>query len=98
MSAGARTASPGRLFFRKGAVQFRRTHHLHMVEVGHTQWASLLSFRDYLRAHPDATQQYEALKRDLATRFCDDRAAYSSGKMTFMEEVLAKTREEAMPT
>ena len=87
---------PGRLLFRKGLVQFRRTHHLHMVEVGHAQWASLLLFRDHLRAHPDAAQQYEALKQELATRFCDDRAAYSAGKADFIRAILEQAREENM--
>lgn len=84
---------PGRLFFRKGPVQFRRTHHLHMVEVGHAQWVSLLLFRDHLRTHPNAAQQYEALKRDLAVRFCDDRAAYSAGKADFIKAILEQARE-----
>ena len=84
---------PGRLFFRKGPVQFQRTHHLHMVEVGHAQWASLLSFRDYLRAHPDEARRYEALKQHLAIRFCDDRAAYSAGKADFIKAILEQAQE-----
>ncbi len=81
---------PGRLFFRKGLVEFRRTHHLHMVEAGHEQWKSLLAFRDYLRSHPGDAQRYEALKRALAEQFRDNRAAYSKGKTQFVQAVLAK--------
>jgi len=33
-----------------------------------------------LRAPPDATQQYEQLKRQLATRHGEDREAHSDGK------------------
>ncbi len=83
---------PGRLFFRKGLVQYRRTHHLHMVETGHEQWASMLSFRDYLRAHPDEVRRYEALKHDLARQFRDDRRAYTDGKAEFVQAVLEKAR------
>ncbi len=83
---------PGRLFFRKGPVPFRRTHHLHMVEVGHAQWTSLLSFRDHLRAHPDAVRQYEDLKQGLAKRFPEDRAAYSEGKADFIRATLERAR------
>lgn len=83
---------PGRLFLRKGLVEYRRTHHLHMVGMGHEQWASMLSFRDYLRAHPDEAGRYEALKRDLASQFRGDRRAYTDGKAEFVEAVLAKAR------
>lgn len=86
---------PGRLFFRKGPVPYRRTHHLHMVEPGHEQWAPMLSFRDYLRANPDEARRYEALKRELALRFRDNRQAYTDGKADFIQAVLEKARGEA---
>ena len=81
---------PGRLFFRKGLVQYRRTHHLHLVEMGHEQRSSLLSFRDYLRTHPDEAGRYDALKRELSVRFREDRSAYSDGKTAFINAMLAK--------
>jgi GrpB-like predicted nucleotidyltransferase (UPF0157 family) len=83
---------PGRLFFRKGVVEFRRTHHLHLVEAGHEQWAAMLAFRDYLRAHPGDAQRYEALKRELAMKFRDNRRAYTNGKADFVHAALAKAR------
>ena len=84
---------PGRLFFRKGLVPYRRTHHLHMVETGHEQWAPMLSFRDYLRSHPDEARRYEALKHDLADQFRADRRAYTDGKAEFVKAVLKKAGE-----
>ncbi len=85
---------PGRLFFRKGLVEFRRTHHLRLVEAGHEQWKSLLAFRDYLRSHPGDAQRYEALKRALAEQFRDNRAAYSKGKTQFVQAILEKARQQ----
>jgi len=85
---------PRRLFFRKGLVEFRRTHHLHMVEAGHEQWKSLLAFRDYLRSHPGDAQRYEALKRALAEQFRDNRAAYSKGKTQFVQATLEKAWQQ----
>ena len=84
---------PGRLFFRKGLQEFRRTHHLHLVETGHEQWPLMLAFRDYLRAHPGDAQRYEALKRTLAVQFRDNRAAYSKGKTEFVQAILEKARQ-----
>ena len=84
---------PGRLFFRKGAIEFKRTHHLHLVEAGHEQWVSLLLFRDYLRFHPGDTRRYEELKRALAEKFRGNRAAYTNGKADFIQAILAKARK-----
>ena len=83
---------PGRLFFRKGLIEFRRTHHLHLVEAGHEQWASMILFRDYLRSHPGDAQRYEALKRALAVKFQDNRKAYTNGKARFVQATLAKAK------
>ena len=85
---------PGRLFFRKGLVEFKRTHHLHLVESGHEQWAAMLAFRDHLRTHPGDAQRYEALKRALAEKFRDNRRRYTNGKADFVNAVLAKAKDE----
>src|SRR4051812_5546738 len=45
------------------------THHVHVVEAGGEEERQTLAFRDYLRAHPDAAREYEALKRALAAAF-----------------------------
>ena len=84
---------PGRFFFRKGLIEFKRTHHLHLVEAGHEQWASMLAFRDYLRSHPGDAQRYEALKRALAVKFRDNRRAYTNGKAEFVQAILAKAKD-----
>ena len=79
---------PGRLFFRKGLVEFKRTHHLHLVEAGHEQWQSMLLFRDYLRSHPGDVRRYEDLKRVLAEKFKDNRRAYTKGKADYIQAIL----------
>jgi GrpB-like predicted nucleotidyltransferase (UPF0157 family) len=69
---------PGRLFFRKGPE--RRTHHVHAVELGGTEWRRHLAFRDYLRAHPDEVARYGEAKRALATAVGGDWDAYAERK------------------
>ncbi len=76
----------GRLFFRKGRP---RTHHVHVVERGGWMLRRHLLFRDYLRAHPQTTRQYEQLKRELAIRFESDREAYTKSKTEFIESIVA---------
>ena len=55
-------------------------------------FADHLLFRDYLRAHPEAADEYARLKRGLAARFRDDRASYTRGKQTFFDTVVAAAR------
>lgn len=57
-----------------------RTHHLHLVPTGSPRYLKVLAFRDYLRTHPNALADYEALKRNLAHRYPHDREAYTEGK------------------
>ena len=63
-------------------------HHLYVCARDASECRRHLVFRDYLRAHPDAALAYADLKKELARRFRDDRAAYSQAKSTFVEEVL----------
>jgi GrpB-like predicted nucleotidyltransferase (UPF0157 family) len=67
----------------------RRTH-VHVRRAGSfsEQWALL--FRDYLRADPDAAAEYEAVKRRLAIRYRDDRAAYVDAKGPFLWEIIRR--------
>ena len=65
----------------------RRTHHLHIHDdVDEVQ--RHLIFRDHLRAHPAAREAYLALKEDLASRFRDDREAYSTNKTAFIDKLI----------
>ena len=66
----------------------RRTHHLHLAPVGGRRYADELAFRDRLRADPALATRYEALKRDLAMRFPDDRDAYTESKTEFIAAAL----------
>jgi len=79
-----------RLFFVKGMPPFGagRTHHVH-VRTARDARAALL-FRDYLRAHPDEAARYAALKRQLSSRHATDREAYTEGKQTFVDRILAQ--------
>lgn len=80
---------PGRHYFRRG---MPRTHQIHSVLVDSDFWKSHILFRDFLRAHPDAAQQYEALKRKLAVEFRYDRERYTDSKAPLIERLLEKAR------
>jgi GrpB-like predicted nucleotidyltransferase (UPF0157 family) len=83
---------PDRRYFRRGNPE---THHVHMVAVSSDYWEGHLLFRDYLREHPQAAEEYGKLKRGLAGRFPLDREAYRAGKVPFIDTVVAAARREA---
>ena len=75
----------GRQFFKDDP----RTVHLHVFKLDSPEVAQHKLFRDYLNAHPDHASRYDALKLELATRYADDREAYTLGKHGFIAEALA---------
>lgn len=66
----------------------KHTHHLHIVEPGSEFYRLQLLFRDYLRAHPTAVEEYAVLKYQLAAQFQHEREAYTDGKSAFIEKIL----------
>jgi GrpB-like predicted nucleotidyltransferase (UPF0157 family) len=83
---------PNHLFFVKGLPpNGPRSHHIHIVPAEGSEWDRVL-FRDYLRAHPDEAARYAALKRDLATRFQNDREAYTDAKGEYIKSITEKAK------
>jgi len=84
---------PERHFFRRppGTSWIGRTHNVHMVVKGSREWRRMVTFRDYLRIHPEAVQQYYALKQELANQYSshqDTYKIYPEGKTEFIESIL----------
>jgi GrpB-like predicted nucleotidyltransferase (UPF0157 family) len=80
---------PGRQFFIRDT-DGERSHHLHVFQKGHPDIERHTIFRDYLRANPDAAQDYEKLKEKLAKRFPKQSSNYTAAKSDFilsMDEV-----------
>lgn len=65
-----------------------RTHHLHLVPFGSRLWQARLGFRDALRADAALAQEYAQLKLGLASKYRDDREAYTQSKSGFVHQVL----------
>lgn len=66
----------------------RRTHHLHMVVMGSTEWQRRLRFRDALRADPELAERYALLKQALALAHAADRERYTEAKAAFVASVV----------
>ncbi len=78
----------GRRFFIKRTVEGARTHHAHFVVHRGPLWEEYVAFRDALRNSDELRNRYEALKRDLAAKFHDQRELYTANKTDFVKEVL----------
>lgn len=71
----------------------RRTHHLHVVELGGSAWQQRLALRDALRQDAALAGRYAQLKRSLARQYPLDREAYTQAKAPFIAAVLAGRRD-----
>jgi GrpB-like predicted nucleotidyltransferase (UPF0157 family) len=82
-----------REFLVKGMPPFgtRRTHHVHICEVGGPLWERLL-FRDYLQNHAEDRLAYANLKHQLAAEYPEDRVAYTRGKDALVVEIMDRAR------
>ncbi len=67
--------------------------HAHLCEAGGGWERRHLAFRDHLRAHPQDTARYEALKRQLADEHPNDVYSYVEGKGEFIRAIEAGASE-----
>lgn len=66
----------------------RQGFHLHIFETGNAAVDMHLMFKKFLLAHPDARQEYQSLKQQLADRFPLDRKQYTKGKNAWVKAAL----------
>jgi len=70
---------------------------LHLFQAGHPEIELNLMFRDYLRTHPEAREEYAALKADLLTQESSFEiknppfSGYNLGKADFIRKIQALT-------
>jgi GrpB-like predicted nucleotidyltransferase (UPF0157 family) len=81
---------PERRFFQRHNAAGERTHHLHIYDLPTFYARPERVFCDYVRQHPAIARDYETLKRDLAERLGDDRAAYTEAKTNFIQNVTSR--------
>jgi GrpB-like predicted nucleotidyltransferase (UPF0157 family) len=72
-----------------------RTHHLYLIRYDDAHVGELRAFRDALCANDALRDRYEALKRNLAKAFRDDREAYTKAKTRFVADALRQSGIES---
>jgi len=63
---------------------------LYLCGPGNAAHQKRILFRDWLRAHPEDAQAYEALKRRLAEEARSDFAFYTAGKSDFVARIVER--------
>lgn len=89
--------TPGRHYLCKPIEPRGRAHRLvqlHITMQGSRDFRDHLLFRDYLRAHPGACDEYADLKRSIAMEVHDDIVAYIARKTEFVRRCLAAAESE----
>ena len=81
---------PKRRFFRRGGN--KRTHHVHIFQVGNEEIERHINFKEYLIAHPDKGQEYSKLKEKLVNKYTYDVENYTNGKSDFIKEIDKKAK------
>ena len=81
---------PKRRFFRKGGN--KRTHHIHIFQVGNEEIERHINFKEYLIAHPDKAREYSKLKEKLANKYTYDAENYTNSKSDFIKEIDRKIK------
>ena len=66
---------------------FRAMVNIHVLVKGTLHWNRHIAFRDFLRAHPDTRDAYDALKKELSLREFKDTLEYNEAKDAFVKEV-----------
>lgn len=85
---------PPHMMFMKGYTLqgfAKRVYHLHVRYAG--DWDELY-FRDYLKRHREAAEEYGKLKIGLQKKYEHDRDAYTRAKTDFVRECTKKARKE----
>lgn len=70
-----------------------RTHHIHVVKWGGTEWKNYIYFRDYLNSNEKVASEYQQLKEELERKCADNRIAYTSGKQDLIDNILNRNEE-----
>jgi GrpB-like predicted nucleotidyltransferase (UPF0157 family) len=75
-----------------------RVVQIHVCAAGSEWERAHLLFPAYLRAHPEHANAYADLKRQLASRFPNDRIGYADAKGPFIDEILRNAENWASAT
>lgn len=78
---------PGREAFKYKGKEHLRKHHLYVCTKDAKELRRHISFRDYLRIHPEAVREYSRVKEEGAKLYPYDIDSYIGHKAPFIESI-----------
>ena len=81
---------PGREAFKYDGKEHLRKHHLYVCAKDSDELKRHLSFRDYLRTHPEAVKEYGRIKEEGARLYPNDIDSYIEYKAPFIQDCVNK--------
>ena len=78
---------PGREAFKYEGKEHLRKHHLYVCTKDAAELKRHISFRDYLRTHPEAVREYSRIKEEGAKLYPDDIDSYIEYKSPFIDGI-----------
>lgn len=70
-----------------------RRYHIHLTYPSSKEWKELIGFRDYLRTHPEAIEEYADLKKQAAKAANQDGEQYRKLKEPIFQKINAFLKE-----
>jgi len=64
--------------------------HIHLLKKGRKEYKELLTFRDYMRAHPEQIKNLYNLKLEWCKKVSGDRIKYNKLKSVYVKDVLGQ--------
>ena len=80
----------GREAFRYEGKDHLQEHHLYVCPKDSPELKRHIAFRDYLRTHPDAVQEYSRIKEEGAKTYPHDIEKYIEYKTHFIERIYSE--------
>lgn len=77
----------GREAFRYSGKEHLKKHHLYVCPADSEELRRHTAFRDYLRAHPEAAEEYGRVKTEGAAMYPDDIDGYIAHKTPIIERI-----------
>ncbi len=78
---------PGREAFTYGGKEHLQQHHLYVCPENSAELKRHLAFRDYLRKHAEAVNEYSKVKIEAAKLYPEDIDKYIEHKSTVIEKI-----------
>lgn len=74
-----------------------RRYHIHLTYPENPEWKEFLGFRDYLRSHPKALQDYAELKQEAVSEAKDEGERYRKIKEPMFKKINAEIKTVNKP-